>query len=64
MATYNDNWRLNYTTRMMDLLHTKERGGLTTEQHEELKKLWSGLTDYGREYFEIWCEDNNINIPA
>ena len=57
------NWRIIYTNQLMELLlMTKSSLGLSQDQLQELKILWNGLTENGKEHFRVWCEDQNINF--
>lgn len=57
---------IKLTHELMDLIwhYSKSSIGLSESQHERVKSLWSALTDSGKEYFELWAEDNDFLLPT
>lgn len=53
-------WGVIYTAELMELLLTNPR---SKSQEARLLTLWNGLTESGRDYFEIWAEDKNGVLP-
>ena len=59
------NWRMQLMNELMELVYmTASSNGLSENQKERMKKLYNALTESGKDYIQIWAEENDREIPS
>lgn len=60
------NWRMQLINELMELIfiYSGSSMGLSDNQNTRLKELYNGLTESGKEYIQIWAEDNSFKMPS
>lgn len=48
---------------MMEMIIDNTREGLSANRLQEFRTVWAMLSDYGKEWFEIWAEENDYKLP-
>lgn len=58
--------RMLLCNMLMELIWMKSKSsmGLSNNQEDQLRELWSLLSKSGREYFKEWASDNDLTIPS